>query len=342
MKYAEILGIEYYLPQYIETNKEIAEKFPDWTIEKIEAKTGIVERHIAAPTETASDLAYQAAEKLFTSGLCSRQDIDYLILCTESPDYILPSTACILQDRLKLKKSVGAFDFNLGCSGYIYGLSIAKGLIESGQASGILLLTADTYSKYIHPEDRSVRTIFGDGAAATYIRASNLAYPAISIPQLGTDGSGFKNLIIEQGGLRSPKINSHSEDRSQFLHMNGPEIFNFTLQAVPSLIDQTLKASGKRLEDIDYFIFHQANHYMLEHLRIKIGIPKEKFCIDIRHYGNTVSSTIPIALSNTINNHLVKPGDNILLVGFGVGYSWGSIFVSVSEALIRKRRSECE
>ncbi|MES2203909.1 MAG: ketoacyl-ACP synthase III [Pseudomonadota bacterium] len=333
MKYAEIIGIEYYLPQKIETNQDIAEKFPDWTIEKIEAKTGIIERHIAAPTETAGDLAYLAAEKLFASGRCSKNDIGYLILCTESPDYILPPTACILQDRLQLKNSVGAFDFNLGCSGYIYGLSIAKGLIESGQANGVLLLTADTYSKYIHPEDRSVRTIFGDGATATYIRGSDLSGPAISRPQLGTDGSGFRNLIIEQGGLKSPKAIYNSKDRGQFLYMNGSEIFNFTLNAVPKLIDQALDASGKRLEDIDYFIFHQANQYMLENLRKKIGIPKEKFCIDLRYYGNTVSSTIPIALSNAISHHLVKPRDEVLLVGFGVGYSWGSIFVSLNEAL---------
>ncbi len=333
MKYAEIIGIGYYLPKNIETNQELAEKFPDWTIEKIEAKTGIAERHIAASSETAGDLAFYAAEKLFASGRCAKDSIDYLILCTESPDYILPPTACILQDRLQLKKSIGAFDFNLGCSGYIYGLSIAKGLIESGQANGVLLLTADTYSKYIHPEDRSVRTIFGDGATATFIQGNDLAKPAISRPQLGTDGGGFKNLIIEQGALRSEKVANNIEDRRQFLYMNGSEIFNFTLKAVPELIEQSLKTSGKRLEEVDYFIFHQANQYMLEHLRAKMRIPKEKFCVDLRYYGNTVSSTIPIALSNAIRNQLIKSGDDVLLVGFGVGYSWGSIFISLDKAL---------
>jgi len=339
MKYAEIVGVEYYLPQKIETNHEIAEKFPDWTIEKIEAKTGIIERHIADPKETASDLACQAAEKLFASGQCTKEGIDFLILCTQSPDYLLPSTACILQDRLQLKKSVGAFDFNLGCSGYIYGLSIAKGLIESGQANGILLLTADTYSKYIHPNDRSVRTIFGDGATATYLQGSELIAPVISHPQLGTDGSGFNNLIIEKGGLKSPKTSFDLEDKSQFLYMNGPEILNFTLHAVPEVIERSLRTSGKRIGDIDYFIFHQANQYILEHLRTKIGIPKEKFCVDLRHYGNTVSSTIPIALSNAIRDKRLKSGDNVLLVGFGVGYSWGSIFVSITEALVSSKTS---
>lgn len=329
MKYAEILAIEYYLPDKIESNHDISIQFPEWNIEKTEARIGITERHHAALIETAGDLAFHAAQKLFASGQCDKNKIDYIILCTQSPDYILPPTACILQDRLQLKNSIGAFDFNLGSSGYIYGLSIAKGLIESGQACHVLLLTADTYSKYIHPQDSSTRPIFGDGASATYIAGSDLASPAIFSPQLGTDGSGHKNLIIAQGGLRSPIVDSSFDNRNRFLYMDGLEVFNFTLSAVPALVEKSLQAVGKCLEEIDYFIFHQPNQYMLEHLRDKIGIPKEKFCIDLRHYGNTVSSTIPIALSNAIYEKRVEPGDNVLLVGFGVGYSWGSIFVSI-------------
>lgn len=328
MIYSEIVAIEYILPEKVETNQDIAKQFPDWTIEKIELKTGIVKRHIAGPTETAGDLAFQAAEKLFMSRAVKRDKIDYLLLCTECPDYILPPTACILQSKLGLSNSIGAFDFNLGCSGYIYGLSLAKALIESGQANNLLLLTADTYSKYLHPEDKGVRTIFGDGATATYIRRTSTPGFTLSFPCFGTDGSGFENLIIRQGASRYPVRDLKTRDSNQCLHMNGPEIFNFTIKTLPDVINRALQSAEKNLGDIDYFIFHQANQYMLEHIRDKIGIPQEKFCIDLRDYGNTVSSTIPIALCNALYSGRIKSTDTILLVGFGVGYSWGSIFIS--------------
>src|ERR1035438_5516142 len=202
---AAISDIEYYLPEYVLTTEVLSQEFPEWSVAKIDEKTGIRQRHIAAPTECASDLAVRAAEKLFQSGACDPGDIDYLLLCTQSPDYFLPTTACLVQDRLGIPTSAGALDFNLGCSGYIYGLGLAQGLIASRQASMVLLITAETYSKFIHVGDRSVRTIFGDAGAATLLVAREAEASLIGPFVYGTDGSGGPNLIVPTGGMRLPR-----------------------------------------------------------------------------------------------------------------------------------------
>ena len=234
---AYIAGIEYYLPNDTLSNKDLENIYDKWSAAKIEEKTGIRERHIASDNETASDLGFYAGEKIFKSGLVKRSEIDFLLFCTESPDYPLPPCACILQDRLGIPVTAGALDYNLGCSGFIYGLGLAEGLIASGQAKRVLLITAETYSKYIHPNDQSVRTIFGDAAAATLISAceSRNIGPFV----YGTDGSGYKNLIVAPGGSRS-KCSldtlglSELTDYPNNLYMNGPEIFNFTPKSCDS------------------------------------------------------------------------------------------------------------
>ena len=197
---AAIAAIEYYLPERTISTQDLATEFPEWSAEKIDAKTGICERHIAAAGECASDMAVAAARKLFDSGACRPGEIDYLLLCTQSPDYFLPTTACLVQNRLGIPTASGAMDFNLGCSGYVYGLGLAQGLIASGQASRILLLTAETYSKFLNARDRSVRTIFGDAAAATLVSAVDEPTPRIGPFVYGTDGSGGPNLIVPTGG----------------------------------------------------------------------------------------------------------------------------------------------
>jgi 3-oxoacyl-[acyl-carrier-protein] synthase-3 len=273
-----------------------------------------------------------AASKLFASGVVAPDEIDFILLCTQSPDYILPTTACTLQSRLGIPTSSGALDFNLGCSGFIYGLGLAKGLIQSGQARSVLLITAETYSKFINPGDRSVRTLFGDGSAATLVRGTESDSDLIGPFIYGTDGTGAGNLIVPTGGARRPfeadAEEMHDESgnvrTSNNLYMNGAEIFNFTLQAVPQAINQTLAQSGKSMDDIRWFIFHQANKYMLDHLRRKMRIPEEKFVIALEHCGNTVSSSIPIALKDTLDHQGIAHGDVCMLVGFGVGYSWAS------------------
>ncbi|MCH9717751.1 MAG: ketoacyl-ACP synthase III [Gammaproteobacteria bacterium] len=321
--YAEIKAIEYYLPEMVLKNDELAVQFPTWSAQKIKDKTGIEQRHIASTEECASDLAYQAAMKLFDSGKCSPEQIDYILLCTQSPDYFLPTTACVLQNRLGIPCSAGALDFNLGCSGFIYGLSLAKGLIETHQASNVLLITAETYSKYIDDDNVSARTIFGDAAAATLVTASDKNQPALGPFVFGTDGTGADNLIVRGGALRNP------DPALKKLLMNGPDIFSFTIKAVPKAVNDLLNRAKIESKNIDHFIFHQANEYILEHLRDKIDIPKEKFYIDLASTGNTVSSTIPIALKNAFSKNIIKSGDILGLIGFGVGYSWGGCILKV-------------
>ena len=330
---AQIRAIEYHLPDRVLRNEDLASEFGDWTASKIGDKIGIDSRHIAADGECSSDLAFAAASKLFATGTWKPADVDYLLLCTQSPDYLLPTTACLLQERLGLSTEVGALDFNLGCSGYVYGLGLAHGLIATHQASNVLLITAETYSKFINPKDRSVRTLFGDAASATVISSAPNSAAGIGPMVFGTDGSGAANLIVPAGGMRNPRSlesglaleAEHGNFRSlENLYMNGPEIFAFSLRVVPEVIERLLTKAGTTLDAVDYFVFHQANEFMLQHLRRKLGIASDKFCIAVRDCGNTVSSTIPIALRQACDSGRLRSGMQVMLVGFGVGYSWGA------------------
>lgn len=318
MPQAWIKAVDYHLPEGVLTNEELAAQFPEWGVEKIAAKTGIRNRHIAAPSETSSDLALAAARRLFASGVCTPAEIDFLLLCTQTPDQALPTTACVLQHRLELPTACGALDFNLGCSGFVYGLGLARGLVETGQARNVLLITAETYSKLLDPADKSVRSVFGDGAAATLVSASPADRAGVMGPfRYGTDGSGARFLGCPRGGFRT-------EVGSGYLSMDGPEVFNFTLRSVPPVVNELLAEAGRRLEDVDLFVFHQANAYMLEHLRKKLGIPAERFVLALEQCGNTVSATIPIALCEAVRTGRLKRGMRVMVVGFGVGLSWGA------------------
>lgn len=332
---AYIKDIAYYLPERVVTNEELVEEFPEWSVDKIADKVGVLERHVAAPDETASDMAVKAAEALFEKGVAQKNEIDFVLLCTQSPDYFLPSSACIIQNRLGLSTGCGALDFNLGCSGYEYGLALAKGLIMSSVSKNVLLLTAETYNKYLHPRDKGNRTIFGDGASATVVSTEGFA--EIGQFNLGTDGSGAKDLIVKTGASRLPeKINDLSFDEdgnprsSDYLFMDGSEIFMFTLVKVPKMLKAVLATNELQKEDIDLFVFHQANKYMLEHLRKKLKIDEGKFFVNLAKVGNTVSSTIPIALCNARDDG--KLMGNILLAGFGVGLSWGATIIKCQQA----------
>lgn len=316
-----IHSVEYYLPKNTIDNVKLSQEFPEWEAEKILAKIGINSRHIAAENETALDLAYNASQMVLEN--FDRKLIDFVLLCTQSPDYFLPSSACILQDILGLRREIGAFDYNLGCSGYIYGLALAKSLIQSGLASNVLLIMAETYSKHIHSSDKSNRSIFGDGAAATIVSSTN--NEQIHEFELGTDGKGSDNLIVRRGGMRP----CNTDSIENYLYMNGPEIFNFTLDVIPDLVERVLLKNNLSLSSIDYCIFHQANKFILEYLRKKMRIDPGKFYLDMLQTGNTVSVTIPIALKDCYKSGLVKSGDKVLLVGFGVGYSWGATIISI-------------
>lgn len=328
----EIKFIEYYLPIKKFTNNDLKEKFPNTDITKVE-KIGIKSRHISSNKETSVDLAYMAALKVLKQ--FDKKDIDFILFCTQTPDYILPTSACILQSMLGLNTEVGALDFNLGCSGYVYGLSLAKGLISAGIANNVLLLTGETYSKLINEKDRANCSIFGDAGSATII--SNTVSNKILNFSLGTDGSGAKNLIVKNGGFRhkresNSKTLKYGTDNyysNNDLYMNGPEIFNFTIKNIPSLVEKILFSNNCSIEDIDFFIFHQANKFMLNYLRKKIKIPANKFYVDIESIGNTVSNTIPIALSNAKKKGLISTDDKVLIAGFGVGYSWGATIIKI-------------
>lgn len=329
---AYIKAISYYLPDTVLSNEELIKAFPEWTVDKIANKVGIKERHVASKEEAVSDLAVNAALRLFEETGIERNDIDFVLLCTQSPDYFLPSTACVVQERLGLSTHTGALDFNLGCSGYIYGLSLAKGLIAGGIAKNVLLLTAEMYTKHLHPRDKGNRTIFGDAATASVI--STEGYAQIGNFSLGTDGKGAENLIVKTGALKhKDKVNDLQFDEngnplsSDYLYMNGSEIFNFTLDAVPPLVCETLQKNNLEMGNVDLFVFHQANKYMINFLRKKLKIEEDKFYVYLETVGNTVSSTIPIALCEAKKEERLT--GKILLAGFGVGYSWGGVILNV-------------
>lgn len=330
---AYIKAISYYLPEKKLTNEELVTEFPEWSVEKVADKVGVYTRHLAGKNETAGDLAEKAARKLFVEYSINPKDIDFLLLCTQSPDYFLPSTSCILQNRLGIPTTSGAFDYNLGCSGCIYGMAVAKGLIVAGIAKNVLLLTAETYNKYLHPSDKSNRSIFGDGAAACLISTDGFA--KIGNFSLGTDGSGANNLIIKTGASRCKQPTGVSTEdseghiwRDDYLYMNGGNIFNFTLDAVPSMMKDIFSKNGLEKDQIDYFVFHQANKFMLSTIRKVCGLPKDKFYNNLSETGNTVSSTILIGLKDCLNHEYIKQGMNVMITGFGVGLSWGGTVLS--------------
>ncbi|MEX2177018.1 MAG: ketoacyl-ACP synthase III [Pirellulaceae bacterium] len=323
MNYAAVGPIAVHLPERVETNAQLKAEFPGWDMDLIYEKTGIGARHIAAPGECASDLAAAAAQKLFAEYDIDPRSIDFVLLCTQTPDYPLPTTACLLQHRLGLKTSVGALDFNLGCSGFVYGLSLADGLIRGGSAKRVLLLTAETYSKYIHPSDRSLRTIFGDGAAATLIEAA--PGQTLSAFQFGTDGTGADTLLVGTGGARQPQDAIRPRHRQRWesaLYMDGPSLINFTVVAVPQLVENIMTAANLRRNQVDLFLLHQATLKMLSQLRERMGLPEERMPIVLEHCGNTVSSTIPILIDHLRRDGRLRRGMTNLLVGFGVGWSW--------------------
>lgn len=334
-----IEAISYYLPESILTNEDLSTRFPGLKIDDLTRLTGVRERHIAADGETAADMAVSAAERLFAEHHIDRGTIDFILFNTQWSDYITPASACIIQDRLRIPTSAGALDLSQGCTGYIYGLSVAKGLIESGSARRVLLLTSDTITRSIHPMDRSNQAIFGDAAAATLISASDHEEgPTIGRFIFGTDGSGYQEIIIRQGGARYPLPRYQSADYTDnygnirndaCFYMNGAAIFSFSVKIVPEILARTLEANHLRQDNIDFFIFHQANQIILETILKKNRIPAEKSIISLENWGNTVSSTIPVALYHALKESRIKKGNKVLLAGFGVGLSWAGTIVGI-------------
>ena len=314
-----IKKIEYYLPNVTENGQDLLNDNPDWSIEDIQSKTGIYQRHIATE-EDMIEMARLATEKLFDNGV-NRDVIDLLILVTQSPAYPLPTSACILHGKLNLKKSCMAFDVNLGCSGFVYALAMCSSLIESGIASSGLIVCSETYTKYIDSSDRTCRPLFSDGAAAVLIAKSS--DDKIGPFELGTDGSGADYLIVK------PNVDKSSPPDK--LYMNGSQVFMFTMNRVPKCVDALLDSSAINLNDIDMFIFHQASKLVIENLIRRLELDEEKVFVNYKNVGNTVSASIPIALKDAAIQGRLKEGDTVMLIGFGVGLSWGATLVRWSK-----------
>jgi len=308
---SKISQIEYYLPEKVVTNEDLVKQNPEWDFSLIESKTGILSRHIVDKDESASDLAVRAAKKLFQNNNIDKDSIDLLLFCTQSPDYLLPTTACIIQDRLKLSTKTAAFDFNLGCSGY----------------KKILLLCAETYSKYISDKDRASRTVFGDAAAATIIEKS-IDSKSIGPFILRTDGSGKEKIIFKESN-NGFNIDNKIIDQKQRLYLDGAGVFMFTMQRVPECVKELLAKTKKTIDEVDFFIFHQASKVVLDNIIRILSLEESKVFRGYEKIGNTVSASIPIALKQAEEQKLIKKGDLIMLVGFGVGLSWGGCFVQL-------------
>ena len=331
---ASIRHIEYVTGQTEILNSSFQKKWGNYDFERFEKKVGIKKRFKVKAKENIISLSTKVCEKLFETNVIEKDEIDYLILCTQSPEHPLPTNSCIIQDKLKLRNDIGCLDINLGCSGFVYCLSLAKGLISSNQAKNILIVTAETYSKYIHKDDLINQLIFSDAAAVTLV--SHSEEEKIGNFSLGTDGAGFDKLIVKNNyfnKLENPTLNKISEfisNDDNSLYMNGPEVFNFTLNRVPDLIKKTLEINKIEENSIDYFVPHQANKFLLNSIRKRSKIPEDKFIINFNEIGNTVSSTIPIALKTLSESlNLEKKENKILICGFGVGLSWGAVTITI-------------
>jgi 3-oxoacyl-[acyl-carrier-protein] synthase-3 len=311
---AYINAVAAWLPEKIETTEDLIRENPDWNAARIVSKTGIHSRHLASSGELTSNLAVAAARALMENHHIAADSIDHLIVCTQTPDHLIPSCACRVQHALGMPTRTAAFDINMGCSGYIYGLQVAAALVNAGAARRVLLINADTYSKLLAADDLATRTLFGDGATASLISADPTG-AAIGAIVLGTDGAGYDGFVARNSAL------ADDGDQSRRIRMDGPAIFNFTLERVPALVKEFLANNQLEQANIAQFVFHQANAWMLDHLRKKIGIDASRFPLIMGDIGNTVSASIPMVLTSLKDR--LKPGDKLVLVGFGVGLSWG-------------------
>ena len=320
MKYnLQIKCIETALPKNSFKISSLKKKNPTWDIKKIIEKTGIEKIWYTKKNQTALDLGFEASKKVLKK--INKKSIDTLIYVTQSPEYFLPTSACILQNKLGLNNNVKAFDINLGCSGFVYALFVASSLTQNNMSKNILIVCADTYTKYIDNSDRTNKTIFSDGASATLVSRSKKKY--IGNFLMGTDGSGYKDLIVENGASRAGFENNNKAK----LFMNGAKIFMFTVANIPKNIEQLLAISKIKKKNIKVFFFHQGSKIILNSLKDALKLSKNQLYNNLRFLGNTVSSTIPFSLKQASNEKKIKNNDLLVLSGFGVGLSWGSCVI---------------
>lgn len=339
LKAVGIVASSYYVPDGKLTHNELAERFGNEIMGKIADASGILERRIAIASECASDLAYRAARDLMNQHRIDPQSIDLIIFATQTPDYLLPTTACILQHRLGIPTSAGAFDINLGCSQYVYALSVAYSMIAAGLKKRALVLTGDTISRILHPLDRSVVPLFGDAGTATLVEEvpANQGFAQFV---LGSNGSGAEYLIWPTSGLRIPKTpktacaitdNFGSTRKKDDMYMDGKAIFVFTLKMVPETVNELLTKSGLSVDDVDLFIFHQASEMIIETSAKKLKIPRKKLHYKLHDVGNSGGSTVCVALTDAWQLGKIKPGMKVVLTAFGVGLSWSATLINWPE-----------
>ena len=337
MKRADIRAISYSLPDRALTNEMLGEEHPDWDMRRIMSRTGVATRYVTRPDETAYDLARRACDQLFSDHPEARDETDAILFCTQSEDYLLPANSTLLHGYLGLREDVFAIDFNLACSGFVYGLALAQSLIAAGIAGNVLLVTADTYSKYIHPGDRAARTLFGDGAAATWVSASDSERGLVDV-QCSTSGKDHGMFIIPAGGCRMPRSAQTSVVKADLtgsvrslenIHMDGSAVLAFVESTVPRQVEAILERNRLTIDDLDLVIFHQANKVTLDSLYRRLAIPSEKAFTNLRDVGNTVSASIPIAFRDAVDQGRLLAGDRVLISGFGVGMSWATAILQV-------------
>ena len=324
MKNAKMIGFGLYTPKNLVENERLQE-FLETSDEWIRTRTGIERRYISLDENT-SDLAVEASKKALNQAGLSAEDIDLIILATVTPDNFTPSTACIVQDKLGAKNA-WAFDINAACTGFIYALKLGRSLIRSGEANNALIIGAETLSKALNWEDRGSCVLFGDGAGATVLTSTEEDC-GIKCVNVKSDGSKGDSLVIQGLPLNSP-FKDGREVSENYINMNGREIFKFATKVMEESIVEILEKENIKIEDIAAIIPHQANLRIIDYVVKRLGIPREKFITNLQNYGNTSGASIPIALCESINEGNLKKGDNIIMVGFGGGLTWGAALIKL-------------
>ncbi|HWP92189.1 MAG TPA: beta-ketoacyl-ACP synthase III [Thermodesulfobacteriota bacterium] len=323
MANARIIGTGLSIPERILSNADL-EKIVDTSDEWIRTRTGIVERRIADPDIASSDMGYEASLRALEAASLNPEDIDLIILSTVTPDYLFPSTSCLIQGRLKAKKAY-AFDVFAGCTGFIYALQVAKTFIDAGNAETVLVVGAETLSRITDYEDRTTCILFGDGAGAAVVARSET--PGILSICLGSDGDAWNLLYMPGGGARHPASEESVKNRLHYLKMHGNEVFKEAVKAMGAASVEAIKKAGVDPEEIDLFISHQANYRIMDAVRRRLDIPPEKVFMNVDRYGNTSSASVPIALDEAVKSGRLQKGDLVLFSAFGAGFTWGSAVV---------------
>lgn len=323
-----ILGMGHYVPEKILTNFDL-EKMVETSDQWITERTGIKQRHIAAPEEATSDLCYNAAMVALKDAGVAPEELDLVIVATASPDHVFPSTACLVQDRIGAKNAA-AFDLAAGCSGFVYSLGVASQMIATGLYKHALIIGAETLSRIMNWSDRNTCVLFGDGAGAAVLGPVEEGYGVLGI-DMGADGSGGKYLIQPAGGSRNPASPETVEANDHTIHMNGPEVFKFAIQIMGKTAKRALAKANMKAEELDMLFPHQANLRIISSAAKRLKMPMDKVWVNVDKYANTSAASIPIALCEAQAAGALKKGDNILLDGFGAGLTWASIVLKWSK-----------